>query len=237
MPFSQTKREGCLLHNIDDLINKIHCCDCWELMREMPDKSVDLVLTDPPYGIKENNEQNLSRGNLTKPTDYGHYEWDNESPSAEYFNEIFRISKNQIIFGGNYFGLPATSCYIVWDKDNGENDFADCELAWASFKSAVRKFKWRWNGLLQQDMAHKEKRQHPTQKPLPLMMWCLEKYSKPGMTVLDPFMGSGTTCVACKKLGRNYIGIEKEPEYIKIAEKRLEKVNNHKLTDFFNGGD
>ena len=87
--------------------------------------------------------------------------------------------------------------------------------------------------MLQENMAHKEKREHPTQKPLPLMMWCLEKYSKPGMTVLDPFLGSGTTAVACKKLGRNFIGIEKEPAYVAIAEKRLEKVNNRKITDFF----
>lgn len=226
-------------------LNRIYQGDCLDLMRMMPDKSVDLVLTDPPYGIKESNEKNLARGGpvafggikkkgIPVPAqDYGHYEWDNFPPAPEYFNEIFRISKNQIIFGGNFFPLPPTPCWIVWDKDNGDNDFADCELAWTSFKSAVRKFKWRWNGLLQEDMAHKEKREHPTQKPLPLMMWCLEKYSKPGMTVLDPFMGSGTTCVACKKLGRNYIGIEKEPEYIKVAEKRLEKVNNHKITDFF----
>lgn len=229
-------------------LNKIYCGDCLDLMREMDDKSVDLVLTDPPYGIKESNERNINRGGPVafggikkkgcpvEATDYGHYEWDNSAPAKEYFSEIFRISENQIIFGGNYFGLPATSCYIVWDKDNGENDFADCELAWTSFKSAVRKFKWRWNGLLQQDMAHKEKRQHPTQKPLALMMWCLEKYSKPGMTILDPFLGSGTTAVACKKLGRNFIGIEKEPAYVEIALKRLEKVNNHKLGDFWERG-
>lgn len=226
-------------------LNRIYQGDCLTLMKEMPDKSVDLVLTDPPYGIKIGIKTNRGVGVQSKTlfgrnvnsgmpgkTDFLNFD-DSEPPKQEYFNELFRISKNQIIFGGNYFDLPSSPCWIVWDKDNGENDFADCELAWTSFPSAVRLFKWRWNGLLQQDMAHKEKRQHPTQKPLPLMMWCLEKYSKPGMTVLDPFMGSGTTCVACKKLGRNYIGIEKEPEYIKIAEKRLEKVNNHKITDFF----
>jgi DNA modification methylase len=215
-------------------------------MREMPDKSVDLVLTDPPYGLEIGIKTNTGGGSVQSKTLFGKTTVnkmpektdfilfdDSIPPTKEYFDEIFRISKNQIVFGGNYFGLPPTSCYIVWDKDNGENDFADCELAWTSFKSAVRKFTWRWNGLLQQDMAHKEKREHPTQKPLPLMMWCLEKYSKPGAVVLDPFMGSGTTCVACKKLGRNFIGIEKEPAYVAIAEKRLEKVNNHKITDFF----
>ena len=159
---------------------------------------------------------------------------DSAPPTKEYFDELSRVSKNQIIFGGNYFAdnLPASPCWIIWDKDNS-GDFADAELAWTSFDSAVRIFKWRWNGLLQEDMAHKEKREHPTQKPLPLMMWCIEKYSKPGMTILDPFMGSGTTCVACKKLDRNYIGIEKEPAYVEIAKKRLEKVNNHKIEEWF----
>jgi site-specific DNA-methyltransferase (adenine-specific) len=215
-------------------INRIYCGDCLDLMKEMPDKSVDLVLTDPPYGIGEANGKNESRDGygLAKATHYGYLDWDDNPPTMEYFNEIFRISKNQIIFGGNYFGLPATSCYIVWDKDNTGN-FADAELAWTSFPTAVRIFKWRWNGLLQEDMSHKEKRVHPTQKPLKLMEWCLQKYSKPGDLVLDPFLGSGTTAVACKKLGRNYIGIEKEQAYVDIALKRLEKVNNHKITDFF----
>jgi DNA modification methylase len=222
-------------------LNKIYCGDCLDLMREMPDKSVDLVLTDPPYGIKADVSAHKGGGQIVgnksgfcraAKTEYASTNWDSSAPSKEYFDEIFRISENQIIFGGNYFGLPATSCYIVWDKETNGN-FADAELAWTSFPTAVRLFKWRWNGLLQEDMAHKEKREHPTQKPLPLMMWCLEKYSKEGMTVLDPFLGSGTTAVACKKLGRNFIGIEKEPAYVAIAEKRLEKVNNRKITDFF----
>ena len=235
------------MRDISEFINKIHCGDCLDLMKEMPDKCVDLALTDPPYGIGEAAGKNISRSKsfgsrsfgdkntrrtIIPANDYGNFEWDDRPPSAEYFAELIRVSKNQIIFGGNYFSLPQSSCWIVWDKDNS-GDFADAELAWTSFDTAVRIFKWKWNGMLQQDMAHKEKRQHPTQKPLPLMMWCLEKYSKPGMTVLDPFMGSGTTCVACKKLGRNFIGIEKEPEYIKIAEKRLEKVNNHKIEEWF----
>jgi DNA modification methylase len=222
-------------------LNRIYCGDCLDLMKEMPDKSVDLVLTDPPYGIGEAAGKNKNRGgpvfgkkqNFVDAVDYGNLEWDNAPPSEEYFNEMFRISKNQIIFGGNFFDFPPSSCWIVWDKDNGDNDFADCELAWTSFKSAVRKFTWRWNGLLQEDMAHKEKREHPTQKPLPLMEWCLQKYSESGDLILNPFLGSGTTAVACKKLGRNFIGIEKEPAYVGIALKRLEKVNNHKITDFF----
>jgi site-specific DNA-methyltransferase (adenine-specific) len=222
-------------------LNRIYCGDCLDLMREMPDKSVDLVLTDPPYGIGEDGGHNtripadrserehFRRLNNPKYTYAG---WDNQPPPIEYFSELFRISKNQIIFGANHFisKIPYDSpCWIVWDKCNGKSDFADCELAWTSFKSAVRIFSYhKFTGLRGgQDCVH------PTQKPLPLMMWCLEKYSKEGMTVLVPFLGSGTTAVACKKLGRDFIGIEKEPAYVAIAEKRLEKVNNHKITDFF----
>ena len=115
--------------------------DCGEELKQYPDKHFDLVLTDPPYGIGESNEKNLTRGKLAEPTDFGHYEWDKSSPSAEIFKEMIRISKNQIIFGGNYFieYLHNSSCWIVWDKDNGTNDFADCELALTSFKTAVRK--------------------------------------------------------------------------------------------------
>ena len=213
-------------------LNQIYCGDCLDLMREMPDKSVDLVLTDPPYGIKLTNEKLQTRKQCADPIDYGHFEWDMEAPDQIVFLEMFRVSKNQIIFGGNYFALFPSPCWIVWDKDNS-GDFADAELAWTSFTTPTRIFKYRWNGMIQQDMAHKEKREHPTQKPLPLMMWCLEKYSDEGMTVLDPFMGSGTTCVACKKLGRKYIGIDKEPAYVEIARKRIERANNHKLTDFW----
>lgn len=197
--------------------------DCLEVMKDIPDKSIDLVLTDPPYGIGENNDHNLSRGKLAKCKDYGFYDWDKTKISQDYFIEIKRISKNQIIFGGNYYGsiLGDTNCYVVWDKDNGNNDFADCELAWTSFSSAVRKFKYRWNGMLQGNMKNKETRQHPTQKPLPLMNWILNEYSNTGDLIIDPFLGSGTTARACKDLGRKCIGIEISQKYCDIAVKRL----------------
>jgi len=207
----------------DDFINKIICGDCLEVMKEMSDKCVDLVLTDPPYGIGESNEKNASRGKLADPTNYGHYEWDSEKIDVGYFIEIKRISRNQVIFGGNYYGniLGDTSCYLVWDKMNYTSDFADCELAWTSFDSAVRIFRWQWMGMLQQDMSRKEIRTHPTQKPLALFTWILKKYTKESDLILDPFLGSGTTAEACKLLKRNFIGIEINPEYCKIAEERL----------------
>ena len=134
-------------------LNRIYNMDCLEGMKQMDNKSIDLVLTDPPYGIGEAAGKNKTRDGLTQATDYGDLDWDDAPPTKEYFNEIFRISKNQIIFGGNFFELPPSPCWIVWDKDNS-GDFADAELAWTSFKSAVRIFKWRWNGMLQEDMAH-----------------------------------------------------------------------------------
>ena len=209
-------------------LNKIYCGDCLDLMREMPDKSVDLVLTDPPYGIKADN---VVEGRIKREhngwKDYGVSDWDEYPPTKEYFDNILRISNEQIIFGGNYFELPPSPGWIVWDKWQRGFSLADGELAWTSFNKALRIFSYS------RASALKDGKVHPTQKPLKLMEWCLQKYSEPGMTVLDPFMGSGTTCVACKKLGRNFIGIEKEPAYVEIALKRLEKVNNHKLTDFW----
>jgi len=204
-------------------INQIICGDCLEIMRDWPDKCVPLVLTDPPYGIGENNRKNLSRMNLTQCKDYGDYDWDRHKLSDETVREMLRVSRNQIIFGGNYYGsvLGDTSCYIVWDKDNGANDFADCELAWTSFKKAVRKVKWRWNGMLQEPGHPKEKRVHPTQKPLGVALWIVERYSKPGEIILDPCCGSGPFCLAAKQLGRRYIGIDISEEYCRIARERL----------------
>jgi len=196
--------------------------DCLDLMKGMDDNSVDLVLTDPPYGIGESNEKNAGRGGLAQPTDFGHYDWDKERLGKEFFDEMFRVSKNQIIFGGNYYidYLYPTSCFIVWDKMNGHSDFADCELAWTSFKSAVRILRWKWAGMLQGDMKNKEKRVHPTQKPIPLFTWILEKYSKPNDTILDPFLGSGTTLRACQLTNRNGIGFEISKEYESVIRKR-----------------
>jgi len=206
----------------EDYINKIIQGDCLEVMRELPDKSVDMVLTDPPYGIGISNK--VGGNNKALANDYGEQDWDDDIPSKECFEEMFRISKNQIIFGGNYFVeyLTNSSCWIVWDKDNTGN-FADCELAWTSFNSAVRKIKHRWNGMLQEDMKNKESRWHPTQKPLRVMEWILHNYSEEGQIILDPFLGSGTTAIACKNLKRKYIGIEISEDYCKIAQDRLKQ--------------
>lgn len=199
-------------------------------MKSIPDKSIDLVLTDPPYGIGINKTWAVwwvnSATKNARLTQFKATNWDDKIPDKEYFDEIFRISKNQIIFWGNYFieHLYNSSCWLVWDKNNEWTPFADCELAWTSFTSAVRKFKFTWNGMIQEDMKHKEIRQHPTQKPKELMRWCIENYSQPWETILDCFAGSGTTWVAAIELWRNYILIEKDPDYCKIIERRLKSV-------------
>ncbi len=209
-----------------ELLNKIHLGDCLEFMMGITSKSIDLVLADPPYGIGESSNNNVSRGNLAPAKDYGIKSWDDNAPSKRVFDEMIRISKNQIVFGANHFisRMPYDSpSWIVWNKVNYGNDFADCELAWTSFPSAVRMFEFQWNGMLQGDMKNKEERIHPTQKPRQLFMMILERYAKPGQVVLDPFSGSGTTALACHDLGLDFICIEKDPDYHAASVARLEK--------------
>ena len=203
----------------EDFINKVIQGDCLEVMKQMPDKCVDLVLTDPPYGIGMN--KHFGSGVENIPTIDG--DWDNNIPSKEYFDEIFRVSKNQVFFGGNYFTkyLPPTSCWIVWDKNNGASTFGDGELIWTSFKGALRIHKHHWVGLVsgREDTGMKV---HPTQKPKELITWIIARFSqKETDLILDPFLGSGTTAVAAKQLKRNFIGIEISEKYCEIARGRL----------------
>ena len=211
-------------------MNKVIQWDCLEVMKSIEDNSVDLVLTDPPYWIDIDKKLRKCAWNKW-PTakanrkDYWETERDSWRPNKEFFDQIQRISKNAIIFWWNYFSsdLPDSSCRIVRNKNTNWH-FADCELARTNFKTAVRKFDWTWNWMLQEDMKNKETREHPTQKPLPLFRRILENYSEKWMTVLDCFAWSGTTGVACKEMWRNYILIEKEPKYIDIINKRLENT-------------
>ncbi len=181
---------------------------------------VDAIVTDPPYGIGEAAGKNSSRVNAAAPKDYGNDAWDDKPPPAWVFGMIQEYSRYQIIFGGNYFALPRSSCWLVWDKDN-TGDFADCELAWTNLKKAVRLLKYRWNGMLQEPGRPKEFREHPTQKPVQVMTWALSHLPAPAQTICDPFMGSGTTLRAAKDLGLKSIGIETEEKYCEVAAKRL----------------
>lgn len=178
----------------------IYNADCKQVLPFL--SRVDVLLTDPPYGIDADNR-------------------DKEPPPRWFLEAAQDTAQVAILWGGNYYGLPASSCWLVWDKDNGETDFADCELAWTNMHRAVRKFKWRWNGMLQEQAGDKkEPRVHPTQKPTALMRWCLSLVPE-AKTVLDPFMGSGTTLVAARLEGRKAIGIEISERYCEAAVKRL----------------
>jgi len=183
----------------------------------------DLLLTDPPYGIDESSKKQKTRQGhgLANQRNYGEYAWDKEAPPKWFLDSAQQAADTAILWGGNYYGLPASSCWLVWDKDNGDTDFADCELAWTNMQRAVRKFKWKWQGMLQENMGDKkEHRVHPTQKPLALMRWCLSLVPD-AESVLDPFMGSGTTLVASKLEGRRCVGIEINEAYCEAAAKRL----------------
>jgi site-specific DNA-methyltransferase (adenine-specific) len=197
-------------------------------MKQIPDKYFELAIVDPPYGIGENGSRNKTRGKLAVAKDYkAFYGDDLKPPDKEYFGELKRVSKNQIVWGANHFisNIPYnSSCWIVWDKNNGNNDFADCELAWTSFHSAVRRFLYTWNGMLQGNMKSKEIRIHPTQKPVALYKWILNNYATKGDKILDTHVGSGSSIIACYELGFDYVGYEIDTDYFNVAKKRIETV-------------
>lgn len=207
--------------------NEILLGDCLEVMRGMADKSVDLVLTDPPYGIGAGDGCIASVGSKkwAPRRQFATKTWDAEIPPADYFLEMQRVAKHCIIFGGNYFAhlLPPSRCWLVWDKLNGATSFADCELAWTNLPGSVRKFEYLWNGLATQQASDKQDRVHPAQKPVGLFQAILERYAAPGALVLDPFSGSGTTAVACHNLGLDFLCIEKDPDYHAASVARLAK--------------
>ena len=204
--------------------------DNMQLMARYPDKYFDLAIVDPPYGIGEDGSKNHSRGKFAISKNYKAFAGnDISSPSKEYFNELIRVSKNQIIWGANHFisKIPFdSSCWIVWDKDNGETDFADCELAWSSFKTSVRKYKFKWQGMLQENMKNKEVRIHPTQKPVALYKWLLDKYVKQGNKILDTHLGSGSIAIACHDYGFDLTACELDKEYY---EKALDRLKKHQM--------
>jgi site-specific DNA-methyltransferase (adenine-specific) len=203
--------------------------DNMDLMARYEDNYFDLAIVDPPYGIGINKQSQGKGGGVAKKIDYTKKDWDTKAPNKIYFNELQRVSKNQIIWGSNHFisKIPFdSSCWIVWDKDNGKTDFADCELAWSSFKTSVRIFKWKWQGMLQQNMKDKQIRIHPTEKPVKLYEWLLMKYANEGDKILDTHLGSGSIAIACHNLGFDLTACELDKEYYDAAMKRL---NDHKL--------
>jgi site-specific DNA-methyltransferase (adenine-specific) len=164
-----------------------------------------------------------------KKKNYNAALWKQSRPGPEYFAELFRVSKNQIVWGANHYisMMPIdASCWIVWDKDNFTSHFADCELAWTSFPTAVRKFKFRWSGFFQGNMKTKEIRIHPTQKPVQLYKWLLMNYAKPGDKILDTHLGSGSSRIACHQLGYDFTGFELDKGYFDDQEKRFKQITS-----------
>ena len=209
--------------------SEVYLMDCIAGLKHYPDKYFDLAVVDPPYGIGEDGKSNHSRGKCAKPKLYTPKEWDKEPPSIEYFTELFRVSKNQIVWGANHFisRMPYdSSCWLVWDKENGENDFADCELAWTSFDKAVRRYKFRWAGMLQGNMKDKENRIHPTQKPVALYDWIFTRFAEKGYKVLDTHLGSGSSRIAADKAGLDFVGFELDEEYYNALNKRFNEYKS-----------
>jgi len=203
--------------------------DNMELMSRYPDNYFDLAIVDPPYGIgvsewMAKDSGNKRKNSATKKGVYSVKEWDSKPPTKEYFNELFRVSKNQIIWGANNMTEHLNSCsgWIFWDKNTGSNGFSDGELAYTSFKKGLRKFKWTWNGMIQQNMKNKQKRQHPTQKPIELYEWLLMNYAKEGDKILDTHLGSGSIALACHNLGFELTACELDQEYYDASIKRIE---------------
>ena len=200
--------------------------DCREVLPLLPD--FDLLMTDPPYGIGADAAAHKASGTVVghghrrvaKRT-YEKTEWDTEATPDWLIGLMLAKARHQIIFGGNYYTLPPTSCVLVWDKKNGTNNFADCELAWTNLPRSVRKIEHLWNGFARE--GNEERHDHPTQKPLRVIEWAISLAPSPA-TVCDPFMGSGTTGVACARMGLHFTGIERERKYFDIACRRIEQA-------------
>ena len=195
-------------------MNKVHLVDCMEFMKSVPDKYYELSITDPPYGIGINH--NMGRRKGDKPSDYKKVNWDNKPPTKEYFEELFRISKNQIIWGANYFSMPPTKCFIVWRKPQISErvSFSMLEYAWASFDSTSKE----WIG-----MSNEIDRIHPTQKPVALYKWLLKNYAKPGDKIFDSHVGSGSIRIACHDMGFDFTGCEIDKDYWQAQEDRYQE--------------
>ena len=194
----------------------LHNMDCMQAMAQMPDNAFELAICDPPYGIKQHKEKMFRKTKSNK-------HWDNDIPTKKYFEELKRVSRYYIIWGGNYFidYLQNSRCWLVWNKKNGGNHMADCELAYTNFNSSVRMF----------TRSHIEDHNqgiqsiHPTQKPIALYTWILNKYAKKGWRILDTHLGSGSSAIAAYNAGYEFVGYEIDKDYYNAAKKRLE---NHK---------
>ena len=204
-------------------LNRVYCGDCLELMKQIPDGSIDAVITDPPYGMKQNT-QGGKRGNLCDAMPRIAVVGDDKPFEPSPWLQFPIVC----LFGANHYAdkLPASAGWLIWDKRDGGNSdgFSDAELAWTNTLNSARLYHHKWRGMIKAS-ERDERRVHPTQKPIALMKWCMDILKIPkGATVLDPFLGSGTTAVACIQTGRNFIGFEIDPDYCAIAERRIKEA-------------
>ena len=226
-------------------LNGFYNMDCMEGMKQIPDQYFELAIVDPEYGRKEHGGRNRSgwvkqkNGSKIFVADGGYQKksWDEKPADKPYFGELFRVSRNQIIWGCNYYSENFGPGRIIWDKCNDGSDQSDCEIAYNSLTSRVDLFRFMWRGMFQGKSAAEgwiqqgnkllnEKRIHPTQKPIALYEWLLQKYAKPGYKILDTHVGSASSLIACYQMGYDYIGFEIDPDYYKAANDRLEAVKS-----------
>lgn len=193
-------------------LNTLYNMDCMEGIAQFPDKYFELAIVDPPYGI----ERFKRGGSVVNRYGDENRQWNNIKPTSEYFEELFRVSKSQIIWGANNFSLPPSEYFIIWDKVNPfEFSFAMCEQAWTNIKKPAKIFTYN-------SQSESASRIHPTQKPVALYEWLLRNYAKPGDKILDTHVGSASSLIACHKLGYDFIGFEIDKDYWQAATDRLE---------------
>ncbi len=212
--------------------------DCMVLMSRYPDKYFDLAIVDPPYGIgvdRKNSQRVLqSKHSASLSKDYGKQNWDDAPPAGQYFEELFRVSENQIIWGANWFGLSGGMIY--WNKNVTMPTYSDGEIAFCSMINSVKSFDFTWHGMIQENMKNKENRIHPTQKPIALYSWLLKNYAVPGQKILDTHLGSGSSRIACHKAGYDFVGCEIDKDYFEAQEKRFREYLNQLALDFTPAG-
>jgi len=200
--------------------------DCMDLMKHYPDKYFDLAIVDPPYGInadvKNSTDKKQGKNSASNSKNYGGQRWDADVPTREYFIELFRVSKEQIIWGVNYYPFDFLSGgRIYWDKCVTMPTYSDGELAYCSQLNSIKSIKIAWHGMIQHDMKNKEQRIHPTQKPVKLYSWLLDRYAKPEMKILDTHLGSGSSAIAAHYFGCDFTATEIDKKYFDKALKRI----------------
>jgi site-specific DNA-methyltransferase (adenine-specific) len=212
---------------MDMLQSGFYNMDCMEGMAQFPDKFFELAIVDPPYFKGVANEgfygAKVSKSGVSRLRSKSTH-WDGNIPSENYYKELVRVSKEQIIWGINYYDFKAPPGRIVWDKENDSSTFSNCEIASNSLITSVKVYRYMWNGMLQGDMKNKESRIHPTQKPVALYKWLLQNYAKPGDKILDTHVGSASSLIACHNMGFEYWGFELDEDYYKAANERLNAV-------------